>query len=207
MRHLPLASGVAVGIELAELEAAEQRLDGGGGVAIRARIDDLEALPVYHVLSLRTHMIRRIVPEDDCVLLPARRVVVEHLGHLVKECCHYVAVGGGVGQAEPHLAAGVQGSDHRQARRDRVEPSVAVAASPGPQPADEAGLVQPGLVHVDDAPALLQQLQQRQGILLPLDQDLGGVRVGVQLLGLEVAEAELVLQDLPHLLDADCEVV
>ena len=75
---------------------------------------------------------------------------------MVQEERNHVAVSGGVREAEPHLALRIEGSDHGNPRQDRVELAVTLAISLGPYSPDEARLIKPRLVDVDDPLALFK---------------------------------------------------
>lgn len=148
-------------------------------------------------------MIRCIVPEQHSVVLPARRVSVEQPHKMLEEEGNDVAVRRGVRKAEPDLAISIESSDHRQTRRDSIQSQVALASLPCPQLSDEARLADPRFINIDDPLALLKQREHSERILLPLHFDFDGIRLRMQLLDLEEAEAEVLLQHLPHVLDAD----
>ena len=71
----------------------------------------------------------------------------------------------------------------------------------------ERGLVEPGLVHVDDSLSALQLAQQHPSILLSLDQASIRISLGCIKSGLAVAHVELELHHLLDLINADIIVV
>ena len=63
----------------------EQRLDGRGGVGVRRRIHDWQ-LHLHHVIAyLLSGMVRSVIHEEQRVLLPARRVLVQLHHQVPKE--------------------------------------------------------------------------------------------------------------------------
>ena len=106
-------------------------------------------------------------------------------------------------EAKPHISLAVQRRYHRQSRRDAVQAHVPFPVFFAPQPADETGFVEPGLIYVDYSLAISEERQQLQGILLSLDFHFDRVGIRVELLaGLE-AEIEIAPQRRSHLLRAD----
>lgn len=59
-----------------------------------------------------------------------------------------------MGESVPDFADGVESGDHREPRLQRSQSDIPSAISPCPDFPDEAGLVQPGLVDIDDSMAL-----------------------------------------------------
>ena len=152
-------------------------------------------------------MIRSIVPQDNCILLPARRVLIQQLNELTKEQSDHIAVGCCMRQREPYLTLCVQGGNHRQSRCDGVKAAVANTALASPQLPDEIGFVQPSFVYVYDPLALFQQLENRLGILLSLNQDTNRVGIRMQLFRLHISVAHIEFKDSPHLLCCHLEVI
>ena len=109
-----------------------------------------------------------------------------------------VTIGRGVSKAEPALALGDHRCDQRKPWRHRSHLCVAQTIFSSPCPSEETGLVEPGLVHVDNALPGCEEAEESKRELLPLDQ--GPVRVGLRmhLLGFNEAELEVLLQYLPN---------
>ena len=105
-----------------------------------------------------------------------------------------VTIGRGVSKAEPALALRVHRCDQRKPWRHRSHLCVAQTIFSSPCPSEETGLVEPGLVHVDNALPGCEEAEESKRELLPLDQ--GPVRVGLRmhLLGLDEAEPQVLLQ-------------
>ena len=103
-----------------------------------------------------------------------------------------------MGQAEPALALCIHRCDQRKPWRHRCHLCVAQTIFSSPCPSEETGLVEPGLVHVDDALPGCEEADESKRELLPLDQ--GPIRVGLRmnLLGLDEAVLEVLLQNLPN---------
>ena len=83
--HSPFTRSTTVWIELAELEVAEQRLDRRGIVAVGARENDRQPEPVDDALRLAARVMRRIVPEEHRVALPAWLLLVQGRHHVLQE--------------------------------------------------------------------------------------------------------------------------
>ena len=197
--YLPFTSWLLALIQLAELEAAEERFDGRGGVAVRPGEDHLEAQLADNLQGNGAGMIGCVVPQKHGVLLPARRFLIKSQHQLLQEQSNDVAVGRRMPEAEPHVAASVERRYHGESRRDGVEPHVAQAVSADPGPPDEAGLVEPGLVDVDYSFTLFQELNEGDRVLLSLDQYLFRVGVREELLRSDEGEPQVPLHDLPRL--------
>ena len=70
-QHLPLASGPAFGVELAELQASEEQLDRDPRIAVRARVDDWNPKLLDYYFCLRASMVWCIIPKEYCIISPA----------------------------------------------------------------------------------------------------------------------------------------
>ena len=100
-----------------------------------------------------------------------------------------------MGESKPDFAAGVESGNRRKPRLQRSQSHIPSAISPCPDFPDEAGLVQPGLVDIDDSIVLFHKLDADNGELLSLHEKTLGIGVRVQLPGPNEAQTELISQD------------
>ena len=96
-------------------------------------------------------MIRCVVPEDNGIILPPRRLLVEFLKEVSQEDPDAVAVCRRVAEAKIDLAFCIQSRDQGKSRRHCVHLLIAETISRSPDLTDVARLVYPRLVDVDDA--------------------------------------------------------
>ena len=86
-----------------------------------------------------------------------------------------------------------------------MQSHVTLSSFRGPYLPGEAGLVQPGLIHVDDSFALFDESNQSHGILLSLYQYFQLVGIRMELLGSHEAELHVSLQYDPDLFQSDIQ--
>ena len=134
-------------------------------------------------------MISGIIEEEHGIVLPSWVILVKNTNQMLEECGDHVAVGGRMRQAEMDSAIIIECRYHREPGHDSVQVQVALASSGAPDASDEAGLIQPRFVDVDDSFILLEQLNHSHCILLSQDQRFSSVSVGMQLLDFVEAEA------------------
>ena len=168
--NLPLSSRQFARIEVAELQRAEDEFYRSRGVAVGARVDDRQLHPCQPLPHHWARVPGSVVEEDGGGLLPARCLLVELPAQSSEEGSHHVGVRVRLGQREPHLSARVEGSQQRDPGLDVLVREGGRAVSRHPDLPDEASLVQPRLVHVDDAAARLEERQHLEGVLLPQHQ-------------------------------------
>ena len=72
---------------------------------------------------------------------------------------HYISVGVGLCQREPHATVGVQRQDQRDSGSHLIVGESAIRVRGRPDLSQEVGVVEPRLVDVDDPLVLLQQRQ------------------------------------------------
>ena len=188
------------------LVVVEEELDWGGLVSILARQDDLDAELEQVLADLLAAVVRCVVQEPVGVVAPIWRLLGEDQSQAREEHQHDIAVGVELRQAQVQLALGVQGGDHVDAMAERfVADGVALTSLP-PLHATEVEVRQPRLVNVDDARALLQQLEHLLGVTHPHHQATLGVALELDLLEDPVPHAEAVSQDSPDLVDRDSQL-
>ena len=147
--YLLFTSGLAVGIQLAELEGAEQLLDRRAGVAVGRSVDYLEAQPPEVLLRFGARVVSSAIQQENDVLPPHRSLFVQQLKQIREEQQHNVAVGIGLGEREPHAAVCIDGRDQRQSWADRLRGDRADLALRVPQLSVERGFIEPALVDID----------------------------------------------------------
>ena len=94
--HLPFAGGQRLCVELTALQGTEERLDWCRRVAVRARVEYLKTEPAHDSHRIGARMVGCVVPEENCVFLPAWLFTVQGVDQLVKEEGDHVTIGGGV---------------------------------------------------------------------------------------------------------------
>ena len=110
-RYLLLPCRLAMRIQLAELERPEQLLDRRAGVAVGRGVDDFEAQPLQMLFRLRTRMITGAIEQEDDVVAPRGRVLVQQTNQMLEKQQHDVAVGVGLRQREPYSAVCIDRCD------------------------------------------------------------------------------------------------
>ena len=110
---------------------------------------------------------------------------------MLKEQDHDLAVGVGVVDREEDVAVCIESQDHVQGRRERLLRFLSRVSRWHPHPLAVFCLGDPGLVHVDDPLAFLQEVKHAVGELLPLHQAPGDVGVQGLLSGLLVSEVQV----------------
>ena len=115
----------------------------------------MEAQLPHDGLGLRAHMICGVVEEEHGAILPAWVISVENAYQVVEEGGDHVAVRGRMRQAEIDFAIIIESRYHREPWYDSVQVQITLASSGTPDASDEAGLIQPRFVDVDDSFILL----------------------------------------------------
>ena len=92
-------------------------------------------------------------------------------------------------QAEIDFAKIIESRYHREPGHDSVQVQITLASSGAPDASDEAGLIQPRFVDVDDSLILLEQLNHSHCILLSYDHRFSSISVDMQLLDFIETEA------------------
>jgi hypothetical protein len=177
---------------------SKESLDSSARIRVRTAEENLDAQRPDSSPGLLAAVVRGVVPQKDRVLLPPWRLGVQDLHKLLKEESDDVRIGVGVVQREPDPAISVEGGDHREPRRHRAEGHVAAAVFRRPCASDEARLVEPGLVDVDDALALTEDIKHLECVLLAEHATPIGVGPRLDFLGLDKAELALIPQHLSN---------
>lgn len=149
----------------------------------------MEAQLSHDGLGLDAHMISGIVEEEHGAVLPAWVLSVENAYQVVEERGDHITVRGRMSQAEIDFTIIIKSRYHREPRHDSVQVQITLASSGAPDASDEAGLIQPRFVDVDDSFILLEQLNHSHCILLSQDHRFSSVGVDMQLLDFVEAEA------------------
>ena len=152
-RYLLLAGGLPLAVQLAELQVGEQPLDGRAAVAVRRGVHHWDLHLPEVLADLLAGVIRRVVDEDDRVIFPAGRLDIQLFDQVAHEDHEGVLVGGGVAEREVDPAFRIQGSNHGERRADWLRGDRRRRLGRAPHLPREVGLVQPGLVDVDDPAA------------------------------------------------------
>lgn len=80
--NLPLPSRNSVWIQLSKLQMTKKCLDGSGRITVRTGINYLKSKFVESINRVSTLVIRGIIPQDDGVILPSRRFIVQNFNQL-----------------------------------------------------------------------------------------------------------------------------
>ena len=100
-------------------------------------------------------MICGVVEEEHGAVLPAWVLSVENAYQVVEERGDPITVRGRMSQAEIDFTIIIKSRYHREPRHDSVQVQITLASSGAPYASDEAGLIQPRFVDVDDSFILL----------------------------------------------------
>ena len=92
-----------------------------------------------------------VVEKNVAGLLPTGTLSIKLLRKVPKKHRHHVGVGVGLRECAPDLAFRVQGRQQGDPRRNLLNCDSPRSVGGDPCPADEAGLIEPRLVDVDDA--------------------------------------------------------
>ena len=114
-------------------------------------------------------MIAGSIPNDDRILPPVPVLPIEGLDELGHEELEGVAVRVGLEQTGVELPEGVDGNDEGDPRRDLLDRKAWAQSFPLPAPPPIVSRVDPGLVDVDDPLLILEESEELEGTLLPLD--------------------------------------
>ena len=140
----------------------------------------------------------RIVQQDQRVYLPPWVFAIELPYKMPEESGHDVGVSVSLGQRKPYAAFSIKSQYERDPRGDLLIGEGCWRISRHPEPPEEAGRVQPRLVHIDDAPTNTEFRQHRKRILLPEDKASLAVRLEWHLPCETVAHLEILPHDSTH---------
>ena len=124
-----------------------------------------------------------IIKEPYCVLLPARRLLIQLCRNVVEERHHNVAVGVGMRQRVKDLPICVKCCNQGYPWIDYLGRNSTGGLLGTPLLADEVELAEPRLVHIDDALARFQLLQQHHSKPLSQNEASLGVALNWHLAG------------------------
>ena len=106
-------------VELAELQASEEELDGRGGIAIGRRPGYLD----LQLVEIFSYVLAGVVPgaieENDRVLPPAGPLNIQLQDQMPQEDKHHMLIGVGLCQGKVDTALRIQGGYQREPRRHR----------------------------------------------------------------------------------------
>ena len=108
-------------------------------------------------------MVLRVIKDEDGVGAPVLLLSVQLAEQFVQEEAKHFDVGVALGQRHPCSAFGVDGSDDGYARIDLSASERGGGACLPPPPPPILHGVQPGLVHVDQAQVLVQEVEEYPG--------------------------------------------
>ena len=114
-------------------------------------------------------MVAGSVPHDDRILPPVPILPIEGLDELGHEELEGVAVRVGLEQTGVELPEGVDGNDEGDPWRHLLDRKAGAQSFPLPAPPPIVSRVDPGLVDVDYPLLILEESEELEGTLLPLD--------------------------------------
>ena len=152
-------------VDILGLERGEQQLHGSSIVGVGTCEADGHLQLLQHVESLLAGVVGGVVQEQNGVVAPVGILAVQLPDEVGEEDGHHLVVGVGLDDAQERRPCATDRSDHGDARRDS---SVSERRKLRwlPVPPGVAGGVDPRLVDVDDAFALLEESQHDHCVLL-----------------------------------------
>ena len=205
--HLLLSSRLEGLVDLAQLEQAEECLDGCCRVRIGPREHDWH-LHLPEILEcLDTHVVWSIVCKNHAALLPTWSLEVQLRDQVPQEKHIGILVSVGVAQTEVNSAIRVQSCDHGEPRLYGARGHSSWCAWPTPSLPDIVGLREPSFVHVYHSLPGVEDGEHRERILLPEHQ--ASIHIGLDWHFPHSPEAEshALLEDLPHSLGAQLHLL
>ena len=186
---------------------AEEELDGCCKVAVWSADADLEAQSFHVVDRLVAGLVRGAVNDEKRVLAPVGILPGELAGKVGDEEAERVLVRVGLGEAAVQLARGADRHLDGDPRGDLLVSDRVALPAEAPFPSQEVGIVQPGLVEVEDSSASLKLPEQEERVLLPQNQAPGRVSEEWDLADLHVARSNIMTEHLPDVALVDLEIV
>ena len=153
--NLLLARGFLLWYHLPLLEVSEEAFDGGCIIRIRAGEDDGHPQPLDLRKRLWLGIVAGVVHQDQGVLSPEGILTIEDGGQLCQEEQLHLVIRIDLSQGEEELPLSTNGSDEGDSRMYLLGVDAIHDSSLSPAPPPIVLQIDPGLVHIDDALALL----------------------------------------------------
>ena len=139
-------------------------------ITVGSEEDQRHPLLLHQLQHFRGFVVAGSVPHDDRILPPVSVLPVEGLDELGHEELEGVAIRVGLEQTGVELPEGVDGNDEGDPWRHLLDRKAGAQSFPLPAPPPIVSRVDPGLVDVDDPLLILEEPEELEGALLPLDQ-------------------------------------